>query len=111
MFAQKKYLDNYLLDGRLEMTNNLAERSIKPFVMARKNFLFSNTPGGAKASAMAFSLIETARANHLDAYEYLKWVLRKAPDMDLQNHPENAEMLLPEHFNPAEFPSSKPSVV
>ena len=49
MFAQKKYLDNYLLDGRLEMTNNLAERSIKPFVMARKNFLFSNTPGGRKS--------------------------------------------------------------
>ena len=50
----------YLEDGRIELSNNRAERSIKPFVISRKNFLFANTPGGAKSSAVIFSLIETA---------------------------------------------------
>jgi hypothetical protein len=58
---QREYLEHYLLDGRLEISNNRAERSIKPFVIGRKNFLFANTPRGAKASAMMFSLIETAK--------------------------------------------------
>ena len=94
----------YLQDGRLEMTNNLAERTIKPFVISRKNFLFSNTANGAKASATIFSLIETAKANKLSAYDYLRWVLRKAPEMDLKNNPERAELLLPEKYDPNEFP-------
>lgn len=49
---QWNYLKRYLLDGRLEISNNRAERSIKPFVIDRKNFLFANTSGGAKASAL-----------------------------------------------------------
>ena len=49
----------YLEDGRIELSNNRAERSIKPFVISRKNFLFANTPGGAQSSAVIFSLIET----------------------------------------------------
>ncbi len=51
----------YLEDGRIELSNNRAERSIKPFVISRKNFLFANTPGGAQSSAVIFSLIETAK--------------------------------------------------
>ena len=58
----------YLEDGRIELSNNRAERSIKPFVISRKNFLFANTPGGAKSSAVIFSLIETAKENGLDPY-------------------------------------------
>jgi len=54
---QRTYLERYLLDGRLESTNNRAERSIKPFVIDRKNFLFANTPEGAQGSAVIFSLI------------------------------------------------------
>ncbi|OUP59410.1 IS66 family transposase [Butyricicoccus pullicaecorum] len=50
----------YLEDGRLELSNNRAERSIKPFVMGRKKFLFCNTPGGAQSRAVLYSLIETA---------------------------------------------------
>ncbi len=103
MKDQRKYLENYLLDGRLEMTNNLAERSIKPFVTARKNFLFSNTASGAESSAVIFSLIETAKANGLVPYDYLRWVLRKAPQMDLKNNPEEAVQLLPEKYDPDEF--------
>ena len=69
----------YLEDGRIELSNNRAERSIKPFVISRKNFLFANTPGGAKSSAVIFSLIETAKENGLDPYRYLTWVLNEAP--------------------------------
>ena len=69
----------YLEDGRLELSNNRAERSIKPFVMGRKNWLFANTPAGAQSSAVVYSLIETAKENQLDPYRYLLWVLRSAP--------------------------------
>ena len=61
------------------MSNNRAERSIKPFVISRKNFLFANTPAGAQSSAVLFSLIETAKENCLDPYRYLVWLLKEAP--------------------------------
>ncbi len=82
---QWQWLIAYLEDGRLEASNNRAERSIKPFVMSRKNFLFANTPSGAKASAIYFSLIETAKENGLDPYRYLTWVLKTAPGLKKQN--------------------------
>ena len=69
----------FLADGRIEATNNRAERSIKPFVMSRKNFLFCNTPRGAKAAEVIFSLIETAKFNGLDPHKYILHVLRIAP--------------------------------
>ena len=80
---QWPYLTNYLKDGRLEISNNRAERSIKPFVIDRKNFLFANTPKGADGSAIMFSLIQTAIENGLDPYKYLTWLMRKAKDADL----------------------------
>lgn len=78
--SQRKYLESYILDGRLEISNNRAERSIKPFVIDRKNFLFSNTPRGAKASAVMFSIIETAKENELNPFEYLIYILKNAPN-------------------------------
>ena len=78
---QWPYLVRYLEDGRLELSNNRAERSIKPFVMGRKGWLFSNTPAGAQASAVIYSLIETAKENAPDPYRYLLWVLESAPAM------------------------------
>ena len=80
---QWPYLTNYLKDGRLEISNNRAERSIKPFVIDRKNFLFANTPKGATGSAIMFSLIQTAIENGLDPYKYLTWLLKQAKDADL----------------------------
>ena len=80
---QWPYLTNYLKDGRLEISNNRAERSIKPFVIDRKNFLFANTPKGAAGSAVMFSLIQTAIENGLDPYKYLSWLLKQAKDADL----------------------------
>ena len=78
---QWPYLVRYLEDGRLELSNNRAERSIKPFVIGRKNWLFSNTPAGAQSSAVIYSLIETAKENDLDPYRYLVWLLNHAPGL------------------------------
>ena len=77
---QGPYLVRYLEDGRLELSSNRAERSIKPFVMGRKGWLFSNT----QASAVIYSLIETAKENAPDPYRYLLWVLESAPAMALE---------------------------
>ena len=93
---QRPYLVRYLEDGRLEISNNRAERSIKPFVMGRKNWLFANTPAGAQASAVIYSLIETAKETGLDPYKYLLWVLREAPKL-FETDREWAKKLTPEH--------------
>jgi Transposase and inactivated derivatives len=92
-FSQRKYLERYLLDGRLEISNNRAERSIKPFVIGRKNWLFANTPRGAKASAVIYSIIETAKENGLNPYDYLSYIFERAPNLDMQN-PENLDLLM-----------------
>jgi len=77
--SQREYLENIYLDGRLEISNNRAERSIKPFVQGRKQWLFSCTPNGADASSAYYSIIETAKANNLNPFQYLKWLLEKLP--------------------------------
>jgi transposase len=92
---QREYLERYLEDGRLEISNNRAERSIKPFVIGRKNWLFANTPRGAKASAILFSIIETAKENGLKPYEYLMYIFENAPNWDIYNNINNMERLLP----------------
>lgn len=87
-------LGNYLLDGRLEISNNRAERSIKPFVIGRKNWLFSNTPNGARASAVLYSIVETAKECDLNVFRYLEHVFRCAPNTDMTD-PSEVEKLLP----------------
>ena len=91
---QWPYLVAYLEDGTLEISNNRAERSIKPFVMSRKNFLFANTPNGVKTSFVYFSLIQTAKENGLVPYRYLTGVLKNAPKLDM-NDSEQVNTLLP----------------
>lgn len=87
-------LEAFLLDGRLEISNNRAERAIKPFVIGRKNFLFSKSVKGAKASAITYSIIETAKANGLVPFFYLKYLFEKLPNIDVQNN-EILDELLP----------------
>lgn len=70
--SQKKYLELYLLDSRLEVSNNRAERSIKPFVTGRKNWLFANTPKNAKANAVIYFVIETVRKSSINPFEYIR---------------------------------------
>ena len=78
--SQRKYLENVYLDGRLELSNNAAERAIKPFVQGRKQWLFSNTPNGAESSSIYYSIIETAKENRLNPYRYLNYLLEKLPN-------------------------------
>lgn len=80
---------------RISISNNLSENSIRAVALARKNFLFSDTPQGAKASALVFSIIETAKANSLDPYEYLVYILRNLPNLDFNNKPELLEGFMP----------------
>ena len=93
--SQKKYLVRYLLDGRLEISNNRAERSIRPFTIGRKNWLFNNTVYGAKSSAVYYSLIVTAKENNLNPYEYLTWILTNAPNLGKPGYVAQNEDFLP----------------
>jgi transposase len=79
--SQWSKLEAFLLDGRLELDNNRSERSIKPFVIGRKGWLFSNTPRGAKASAVVYSIVETAKENGLIPFEYLRYLFEKLPNL------------------------------
>ena len=89
--SQRKYLDNVFLDGRCELSNNRCERSIKPFVMGRKAWLFSNTPDGARASSVMYSIIETAKENNLHPFHYVKFLLEALPN----SKTSDVEALLP----------------
>jgi transposase len=85
-------LVRYVESPYLTPDNNAAERGIKPFVVGRKNWLFAGSPKGAKASSLFFSLIETAKANDLNPYGYLKWIFDKVATIDGDR---DLEMLLP----------------
>ncbi|MPM67577.1 IS66 family transposase ISSwo2 [bioreactor metagenome] len=76
---QRQWLMNVYLDGRTEFSNNLAENAVRPFAVGRKNWLFCNTVKGAEASAVVYSLIETAKANGLKPFEYLLFLLETIP--------------------------------
>ena len=69
----------YIEHCNLNIDNNRAERAIKPFVIGRKNWMFANTANGAKASETLYSLIETAKANGLVPFDYIKFVLDELP--------------------------------
>ena len=89
-------LTRYLEDGRLEIDNNLCENAIRPFVMGRKSWLFSTSVAGVNASANLYSLIETAKANDLEPYAYLREVFTKLP---LAATVDDIEALLPDRIN------------
>lgn len=76
--------------------NNTSERSCKAFVTGRKNWLFADTPNGANASALVYSIVETAKTNDVDIYHYLKYLLLKAPTSQIPD--EELEKLCP--WNP-----------
>jgi transposase len=78
---QRHWLMNFFLDGRLELSNNRAERSIRPFTVGRKNWLFSYCAKGAKASAIVYSIIETAQANGLVPFMYLNYLFETLPNI------------------------------
>jgi len=91
----KQELMNYLRDGNCVISNNLAENSIRPFTVGRKNWLFSGSPRGATASATIYSIVETAKANGLNAYTYLVYLLQRLPNVAFRQQPELLDAYLP----------------
>jgi len=85
-------LVGYLDDGNYPIDNNPAERAIRPFTIGRKNWMFSKSQAGATASANLYSLIETAKANELNVYDYLKLIFKELPNAQ---GIEDIEALLP----------------
>ena len=71
--------------GFLKADNNVAENAIRPFVLGRKNWLFAGAPKGAEASATFFTLIETAKANGLEPYAYLRYLFEKLPLFQIES--------------------------
>ena len=90
-------LERYVEEGYLPIDNNAAERAIRPFVIGRKNWLFSDTPKGATASAQLYSLIETAKANGQEPYAWLRHALERLPTA---SSVEDYEALLPWNCSP-----------
>lgn len=86
--------ENVLLDGRLELSNNKAERAVKSLVIGRKNCLFSQSFAGTTASGIILSLLETAKRNGLDPEKYLNYLLQKLPNEEILNS-ETLEAYLP----------------
>ena len=95
---QWSYLERYVEDGGYPIDNNRAENAIRPFVIGRKNYLFSQSIRGVKANANLYSLIETAKAHGLDPHAYLLRVFKELP---AASSVEEIEALLPQRITPA----------
>jgi transposase len=89
-------LIRYLEDGRIPIDNNFLENAIRPFVIGRKAWLFSDTPEGAHASAALYSLIETAKANGLEPYWYMRYIFEELPKATTREQIKN---LLPQYID------------
>lgn len=92
---QKENLSKFLVDGRIPLSNSRCERSIRPFAVHRKNWLFADTPDGAKANAIYYSLIETAKVNNLNINKYIKYLLETLPQLEGEQTEEEIEKYLP----------------
>ena len=93
--SNRKFLENYLLDGNCNISNNLVENSIRPFTVGRKNWLFSTSTRGAEASSTVYSIIETCKANNIYPYKYLVYIFTMLPDTPFLKQPELLENFLP----------------
>ena len=90
---RRPYLDTYLEDGRCSLSNNPSENSIRPFTVGRKNWLFSDTPTGAHASARVYTMVEMAKAHSLNIEDYLVFLLNARPRKDMSD--AELEQLMP----------------
>lgn len=92
---QKQQLMAFLDFGDVPVSNNLAENAIRPFVMGRKNWLFCDTVKGAESSAIVYSLLETAKANGIEPYQYLNYILTELPYLEKSPAHKDLETLMP----------------
>lgn len=90
---RRSCLSTYLEDGRCSFSNNLSENAIRPFTVGRKNWLFCDTPNGAQASAIVYTMVEMAKANGVNVYHYLTYLLEKLPDDRMSD--DELELLAP----------------
>lgn len=91
----REKLETYLEDGNCVISNNIAENSIRPFTIGRKNWTFCGSPQGANASACVYSLVETAKANGLNPYKYLDFVLSRLPGSNFKTNPKILDSMMP----------------
>lgn len=91
-------LVKYIENGHIRIDNNLTENAIRPFVVGRKNWLFSKSPEGAKASAFFYSIVETAKANGLEPFSYLTALFERYP---LAKTVDEIKVLLPQYIDKA----------
>ena len=92
---QKEYLCAFLDHGEIEISNNQVENAIRPFVVGRKGWLFSDTPDGAEATAIVYSLLETAKANNLRLEDYIQHLLTVLPERLVADTEADIDDLLP----------------
>lgn len=95
------HLTRYIEDGRLAIDNNFVENAIRPFAIGRKNWLFSDSVAGAKASAAIYSVMISAKLNGHNEYAYLRHLLERLP---LAMTADNIERLLPHRLKPQDIP-------
>lgn len=93
-------LTTYLEDGNIPIDNNKIENAIRPFVIGRKNFLFSGSPKGADASATMYTLVESAKANDLEPWAYLNYLFEKLP---VAKSEQALLALLPQNLKPKDL--------
>jgi transposase len=111
---QWPYVRNGLLDSRIPWSSNIVEQSIRPFKIGARNWLFSDTPMGAEASAAMYSIVSTAKLNGLKAYNYLDWLLTELPKFGEPSNVSDADLdkLMPWSANvPATCLASKNAIV
>ena len=92
---QKNGLTQFMNDGRIPLTNSRSERAIRPFAVHRKNWLFADTVDGAKANAIYYSLIESAKINKLNIYKYINYLLEELPQLKGSKTEDEIEKYLP----------------
>ncbi len=100
-------MSEYVEEGLLTIDNNMAENSSRPFVLGRKNWIFSGTQEGARTSALLYSLVETAKANNLEPYGYLRYIFTRLP---LSTTQEDYKALLPWNIIQKQLDSAAGSV-
>lgn len=92
---QKVELMHLFEDGRLQVSNNLCEQKVKPIAIGRKNFLFSDSEAGAKANAICYTIVETAKENGLSTFKYLTYLFENLPNLENYRDLEVLEGFLP----------------
>ena len=92
---QRENLSKFVNDGKIPIDNSRAERTIRPFAVHRKNWLFADTVAGAKANAVWYSIIESAKANNLNINKYILYLLSTLPQLEGEQEETSLEKYLP----------------